>query len=94
MQDAHKRLQNWPPADVYHRLRHCRCERHETFATSACHNHDRVLKPSARLPKTNQIDKADIFGQRGYAGAMFWKAVVRLNEGWMAVGNVCRTTLA
>lgn len=50
------------------------------------------VKPTF-LP-TNQVDKADIFGQRGYAGAMFWKAVVRLNEGWMAVGNVCRTSLA
>lgn len=32
--------------------------------------------------------KSDPHGQRGYAGAKWWKAVMRENEGWMAVGNV------
>lgn len=42
---------------------------------------------------TKQKDKADVFGQRGYAGAMWWKAVVRQNEGWYAIGNVTVTAL-
>ena len=33
-------------------------------------------------------EKADIFGQRGYVGAIWWKAVMVENNGWMAVGNV------
>lgn len=37
--------------------------------------------------------KSDPFGQRGYAGTMWWKAVVRQNEGWMAIGNVGITAL-
>ncbi|MCY1166632.1 major capsid protein [compost metagenome] len=32
--------------------------------------------------------KSDPFGQRGYAGAIWWKAVMIENNGWMAVGNV------
>lgn len=31
---------------------------------------------------------ADPFGQRGYAGTMWWKAVLIENHGWMAVANV------
>jgi len=50
-----------------------------------------AIKP-AFLP-TGVIDKADVFGQRGYAGAMWWKAVVRQNEGWMATGNVAVSTI-
>jgi N4-gp56 family major capsid protein len=45
-----------------------------------------AIKPT-HLP-TGQKDKADIFGQRGYVGAMWWKAVLRKNDGWMAIGNV------
>lgn len=37
---------------------------------------------------TGVPSKADPFGQRGYAGAMWWKAVMIENNGWMAVGNV------
>ena len=37
---------------------------------------------------TGHKDKADVFGQRGYAGALWWKQVVRKNEGWMAILNV------
>lgn len=45
-----------------------------------------ALQPTF-LP-TGMKDKADVFGQRGYAGTMWWKAVVRQNEGWMATLNI------
>ena len=32
--------------------------------------------------------KSDPLGQRGYAGTIWWKAVMIENQGWMAVGNV------
>lgn len=32
--------------------------------------------------------KSDPFGQRGYAGTIWWKAALVENNGWMAVGNV------
>ena len=32
--------------------------------------------------------KSDPFGQRGYAGTIWWKAVMIENNGWFAVGNV------
>ena len=32
--------------------------------------------------------KEDPFGQRGYAGTIWWKAIMIENNGWMAVGNV------
>jgi N4-gp56 family major capsid protein len=32
--------------------------------------------------------KSDPFGQRGYAGSIWWKAVMIENNGWLAVGNV------
>ncbi len=32
--------------------------------------------------------KSDPLGQRGYAGCMWWKAVMIENAGWMAIGNV------
>lgn len=35
--------------------------------------------------------KSDPHGQRGYAGAKWWKAVMIENNGWMAVANVGRT---
>jgi N4-gp56 family major capsid protein len=31
--------------------------------------------------------KSDPFGQRGYAGSIWWKAVMIENNGWLAVGN-------
>lgn len=34
--------------------------------------------------------KSDQFGQRGYAGAIWWKGVMIENHGWMAVINVGR----
>lgn len=37
---------------------------------------------------------ADPFGQRGYAGSIWWKAVMIENPGWMAVCNVGVTNLA
>ena len=37
--------------------------------------------------------KSDPFGQRGYAGTIWWKAVMIENAGWMAVGNVGSKTL-
>jgi N4-gp56 family major capsid protein len=44
------------------------------------------------IPHT-QKDKSDILGQRGYAGAKFWSAALVVNNGWMAVGEVARTSL-
>lgn len=38
--------------------------------------------------------KSDQFGQRGYAGTIWWKAAMVENHGWMAVGNVGLKTLA
>lgn len=43
------------------------------------------LKPTF-LP-TSLASKSDPHGQRGYAGTTWWKAVMRENEGWMAVAN-------
>ena len=37
--------------------------------------------------------KSDPHGQRGYAGTIWWKAVMIENNGWMAVGNVGRKNL-
>ncbi len=31
--------------------------------------------------------KSDPFGQRGYAGTIWWKAVMIENQGWLSVGN-------
>ena len=39
-------------------------------------------------------DKSDPNGQRGYAGTMWWKAVMIENQGWLAVGNVGIRTLS
>lgn len=36
----------------------------------------------------SQKTKSDPFGQRGYAGTIWWKTVMIENNGWMAVGNV------
>jgi len=41
-----------------------------------------------------QKSKSDPFGQRGYAGTIWWKAVMIENNGWMAVGNVGVKNLA
>lgn len=37
--------------------------------------------------------KSDVFGQRGYSGAIWWAAAVIENNGWLAVGNVLATEL-
>lgn len=42
---------------------------------------------------TGKKEKSDPFGQRGYVGAIWWKAAFIENDGWMAVGNVGRTNL-
>ena len=44
------------------------------------------LQPTLLLP--GETSKSDPFGQRGYAGTIWWKAVMIENNGWMAVGNV------
>lgn len=44
------------------------------------------LKPTYLAP--GDMSKADPFGQRGYAGTIWWKAIMIENNGWMAVGNV------
>lgn len=38
--------------------------------------------------KPGDKSKSDPFGQRGYAGTIWWKAVMIENAGWMAVANV------
>lgn len=43
------------------------------------------LEPTFLAP--GQKSKSDPFGQRGYAGSIWWKAVMIENNGWMAVGN-------
>ena len=40
-----------------------------------------------------QKDKSDPLGQRGYVGCKFWSAALVTNNGWMAVGEVARTSL-
>jgi N4-gp56 family major capsid protein len=37
--------------------------------------------------------KSDVFGQRGYSGAMWWAGATIENNGWMAVGNVLAKSL-
>jgi N4-gp56 family major capsid protein len=49
------------------------------------------LKPVYLPP--GEASKPDPFGQRGYAGAMWWKAAMVENNGWMAVVNVGVRTL-
>lgn len=44
------------------------------------------LNPTYLAP--GEKSKADPLGQRGYAGTIWWKAVMIENNGWMAVGNV------
>lgn len=45
------------------------------------------------LPPSKKT-KSDPFGQRGYVGTMWWKAVMIENNGWMAVANVGVKALA
>lgn len=44
------------------------------------------LQPTFLPP--GAVSKSDPFGQRGYAGTIWWKAVMIENQGWMAIGNV------
>lgn len=44
------------------------------------------LKPAYLPPGVSS--KSDPFGQRGYAGTIWWKAALVENNSWMAVGNV------
>ena len=44
------------------------------------------MDPTLLLP--GEKSKSDPFGQRGYAGTIWWKAVMVENNGWFAVGNV------
>ena len=47
------------------------------------------IKPTYIEP--GEVSKSDPHGQRGYSGAIWWKAALIENNGWMAVGNVlCR----
>lgn len=45
-----------------------------------------ALDPTFLPP--GQKSKSDPLGQRGYAGTIWWKAVMLENQGWFAVGNV------
>lgn len=40
-----------------------------------------------------QKSKSDPHGQRGYAGTIWWKAVMIENNGWLAIGNVAARAL-
>ena len=42
----------------------------------------------------SETSKSDVFGQRGYSGAIWWAAAVIENNGWLAVGNVLASELA
>lgn len=44
------------------------------------------LNPTYLAP--GEKTKSDPLGQRGYAGTIWWKAVMIENNGWLAVGNV------
>lgn len=50
-----------------------------------------ALDPTFLPP--GQKSKSDPHGQRGYAGSIWWKAVMIENNGWCAVGNVGRKNL-
>jgi N4-gp56 family major capsid protein len=41
-----------------------------------------------KLISPSEVSKSDPLGQRGYAGAIWYKAVLLENQGWMAVGFV------
>lgn len=43
--------------------------------------------------KPGQKDKSDPNGQRGYVGAIWWKAALLENDGWAICGNVGRRAL-
>lgn len=43
------------------------------------------LEPTYMPP--GMKSKSDPFGQRGYAGTIWWKSIMIENNGWMAVGN-------
>lgn len=51
-----------------------------------------VIAPTYLPP--GEKSKSDPFGQRGYAGSIWWKAVMIENNGWMAIANVGVKTLA
>lgn len=56
-----------------------------------------ALRGSSSLDPTylppGQKSKSDPHGQRGYAGTIWYKAILIENNGWMAVGNVGRRNL-
>jgi len=51
-----------------------------------------ALNPTYLPP--GEKSKSDPLGQRGYAGTIWWKAVMIENQGWMAVGNVGSAVLS
>lgn len=51
-----------------------------------------ALAPTYLPP--GQKSKSDPFGQRGYAGTIWWKAVMIENNGWMAIAQVGSKTLS
>lgn len=51
-----------------------------------------ALNPTYISP--GEKSKSDPLGQRGYAGTIWWKAVMIENPGWMAVGFVGARTLS
>jgi N4-gp56 family major capsid protein len=51
-----------------------------------------ALNPTYIAP--GEKSKSDPLGQRGYAGTIWWKAVMIENQGWMAVGFVGSANLS
>lgn len=47
----------------------------------------------AKMIKPSEVSKSDPLGQRGYYGAIWYKAAMIENDGWMAVGNVGITNI-
>jgi len=62
----------------------------EAFSQVALRGADSV---KARLINPGESDKSDPLGQRGYYGAIWYKAAMVENDGWMAVGNVGITNI-
>lgn len=62
----------------------------DAFSQVAVRGKD-ILDPTYLPP--GQKSKSDPHGQRGYAGTMWWKAVMIENNGWMAIINVGRKAL-
>jgi hypothetical protein len=78
-----------PPVALDHRHEHRRLSVHRRRPGRL--GPDRGARhgtPRPDLPAPGEKSKSDPHGQRGYAGTIWWKAVMIENQGWMAVGFV------